>query len=201
MPIPSFAVNWDYRCPFARNAHEHVVTALQDGADWDVELVPFSLSQVHVQEGQPDVWDDPSKAPDLLALQVGVVVRDRMPESFLDVHLALFRARHDEGKDLRDEEVLRQVLSDHGVDAGAVFAEIAQGWPLAEVRKAHESWVDEHHAFGVPTFVAGGQAAFVRFMTRPKGDADLARRTIERAVDLVASNPELNELKHTTIPR
>ena len=38
MPTHTFAVTWDYRCPFARNAHEHVVTGLQGGADWDVVL-------------------------------------------------------------------------------------------------------------------------------------------------------------------
>ncbi len=58
MPL-TFAVTWDYRCPFARNAHEHVLDALADGADWDVTFLPFSLGQVHVEEGQPDVWDNP----------------------------------------------------------------------------------------------------------------------------------------------
>ena len=57
----SFAVTWDYRCPFARNFHEHVLTGLEAGADWDVRFVPFSLDQVHVAEGDPDVWDDPSR--------------------------------------------------------------------------------------------------------------------------------------------
>ena len=59
-PVPrEIAVSFDYRCPFARNAHEHLVTALSGGADWEVDFVPFSLSQVHVEEGQPAVWDDP----------------------------------------------------------------------------------------------------------------------------------------------
>jgi hypothetical protein len=47
-----FAVTWDYRCPFARNAHEHVLTGLTAGADWQVTFVPFSLGQVHVEEGR-----------------------------------------------------------------------------------------------------------------------------------------------------
>ena len=53
-----FSVTWDYRCPFARNAHEHLVAGLAGGADWDVTFVPFSLSQVHVPEGGTPVWDD-----------------------------------------------------------------------------------------------------------------------------------------------
>src|SRR5690606_10069690 len=72
--MTSFAITWDYRCPFARNAHEHVITALRDGADWDVRFVPFSLAQVHVAEGEPDVWSRPESDTGLLALQVAVVV-------------------------------------------------------------------------------------------------------------------------------
>src|SRR5581483_4354281 len=136
----AFAVTWDYRCPFARNAHEHLVEALQAGADrdWQVTFVPFSLNQVHVEEGGTDVWDDPAQAPNLLAMQAGLVVRDRFPEQSLDAHLALFRARHDEARDLREPEVIKDVLTHAGVDAGAVFAEIEDGWPLEAFRKEHE---------------------------------------------------------------
>src|SRR3954452_4533349 len=72
----AFAVTFDYRCPFARNAHEHVVAGLRAGAAWDVTFVPFSLGQVHVGEGEPDVWDHWRDDTGLLALQAGVVVRD-----------------------------------------------------------------------------------------------------------------------------
>jgi hypothetical protein len=37
-------------------------------------------------------------------------------------------------------------------------------------------------------------------MTRPAGDATTARRTIDRIVDTLVGFPELNELKHTSIP-
>ena len=77
-----FAVTWDYRCPFARNAHEHILTGLAAGADWDVTFVPFSLGQAHVEEGQPDVWDKPEQDSGILALQAGVVVRDKYPDLF-----------------------------------------------------------------------------------------------------------------------
>jgi protein-disulfide isomerase-like protein with CxxC motif len=197
----SFALTWDYRCPFARNASEHVLTALEGGADWDVTWVPFSLNQVHVEEGEPDVWDDPSKAPGLIAMEAGIAVRDRWPEVFYAVQRALFAARHDEGRDIRDEAVIRETLNANGADADAVFEEIATGQPLKTFRAEHERAVGDHHVFGVPTFIAGGQAVFVRVMTRPKGDADLAKTTVERVLDLVTGWPDLNEFKHTSIPR
>ena len=65
--MTDFAVTWDYRCPFARNAHEHVVAGLRAGAGWNVRFVPFSLGQVHVAEGDPDVWDRPEVDRGLLA--------------------------------------------------------------------------------------------------------------------------------------
>jgi protein-disulfide isomerase-like protein with CxxC motif len=201
MALPPFTVSWDYRCPFARNAHEHLAVALRAGADWDVTFAPFSLSQVHVAEGDPSVWDTPEKAPDLLALNAGVVVRDRFSDKFLDAHEALFAARHDKSGDIREESVVREALESAGVDADAVFAEIKQSWPDDEVRKTHEWEVDTHHMFGVPTFIIGDQAVFVRLMTRPQGDAELARRTIEHVVQLIVDQPDLNEFKHTRVLR
>ena len=173
--MTDFAVSWDYRCPFARNAHEHILAGLRAGAGWNVRFVPFSLNQVHVAEGDPDVWEDPTKASALLAMEVGIVVRDRMPDQFIDLHEALFRARHDEGRDVREESVLRAVLTEQGIDADAVFAEIEGGWPLDAFRKEHEEVAGTHNVWGVPTFILGDQAVFVRLMTRPQGDGEIGR--------------------------
>ncbi|MGH9261750.1 MAG: DsbA family protein, partial [Acidimicrobiales bacterium] len=194
--MTDFTVTWDYRCPFARNAHEHLIEGLRAGAPWNVRFVPFSLGQVHVPEGEPDVWVRPESDSGLLALQVGVVVRDRFPERFLDVHDALFALRHDDGQHLEDEAEVRRVLSEQGVDADAVVAEIATGRPLETVRDEHTAAAEDNEVWGVPTFVQGDKAVFVRLMERPRGDAELARRTIDRVVDLLVGFPELNEFKH-----
>jgi hypothetical protein len=199
--MTDFAVTWDYRCPFARNAHEHLIEGLRAGADWNVRFVPFSLGQVHVAEGEPDVWVRPESDSGLLALRAGVVVRDRFPDRFLDVHEALFALRHDEGRHLEDEAEVRRVLTEQGVDADAVFAEIATGAPLETVRDEHTVAADDNDVWGVPTFVSGDKAVFVRLMQRPQGDGELARRTIDRVVDLLEGFPELNEFKHTSLKR
>jgi len=199
----SFAVTWDYRCPFARNTHEHLLTGLTAGADWDVKFLAFSLGQVHVEEGQPSVWENPEQDSGILALQAGVVVRDRFPDAFRTVHRALFSARHDESQQLGERTVIEKVLSDNGVPAGEVFAEIDSGTPLATVKSEHEGYAASHNVWGVPTFVAGDQAVFVRHMHRSKDgtDPEASIRTIERTVDLVSGWTDLNEFKHTSIPR
>jgi hypothetical protein len=198
---PTFTINFDYRCPFARNANEHVLAALEGGADYDVQFKAFSLSQAHVEEGETPVWEDPEKRPDLIALAAGVVVRDRFPELFPAVHASLFAVRHDDGDDLRDEAKVRNGLTRAGADADAVFAELETSWPFEVIREEHVESVERHAAFGVPTFISGDEAVFVRVMTRPAGDTKLARDTVDRVLELVIGHPELNEYKHTSIPR
>jgi len=199
----SFADTWDYRCPFARNVHEHLLTGLAAGADWQVDFLPFSLGQAHVEEGQPSVWEKPEQDSGILALQAGVVVRDEFPAQFPEVHRALFSARHDDALHLEDRAVVEQVLTDHGVPADVVFERIDSGKALATVRAEHEQFVESHKVWGVPTFISGEQSVFIRLMDRAPAGADPqpSIRNIERAVDLVAGWPNLNEFKHTSIPR
>jgi hypothetical protein len=197
----SFAVTWDYRCPFARNAHDHLVTALQGGSDWDVTFLAFSLDQAHVGEDEAPVFDTPDEHPGLLANEVGIVVRDHFPEQFLVAHKALFDARHNDAADLRRRDVIAPVLEAAGVDPTAVFAEVDDGWPLETHRKEHLSAVANHEVFGVPTFIRGDDAVFVRLMDRADGDAAKGDQTIGRVLDLLTGWPELNEFKHTSVPR
>jgi predicted DsbA family dithiol-disulfide isomerase len=197
----SFSVTWDYRCPFARNAHEHLAAALEGGADFDVRFVVFSLEQAHVEEGGTPVWEEPDRHPGLTANLAGVVVRDRQPDKFLATHVALFTARHDDALDLRDRAVIAKVLDGAGADGASVLAEIDAGWPLEILRDEHTDAVQRLHVFGVPTFMTENDAVFVRLMNRPAGDSSLATSTIERVLELLDGWPQLNEFKRTAIPR
>ena len=194
-----FAVTWDYRCPFARIGHEHVLDGLEAGADWDVRFLAFSLDQCHVKEGAPPVWSEPERYPGLTANLAGVVVRDRIPEHFQAVHRALFSARHDHSLDLRDRALVTKVLDEAGVDGAEVLAEVDSGWPLEVLKEEHTQAVDRHEVFGVPTYIVDDQAVFVRLMRRPEGDGPRAIATIERVLDLLTGWPELNEFKHTSL--
>jgi hypothetical protein len=93
------------------------------------------------------------------------------------------------------------VLEASGVDAAAVLDEVRSGEALARVRDEHTAIADSHEVWGVPTFVSGDAAVFVRLMDRPGDDAALARRSIDRVVGLLEGWPELNEFKHTSLKR
>jgi hypothetical protein len=196
----AFAINFDYRCPFARNANEHVIAAVRAGAPYDVTFTAFSQSQGAEDSALGSVWSDPAKRPELLAVASGIVVRDRFPDQFFDAHLSLFALRHDDGEDLRRQDVIGRGLERAGVDAALVWKELEEGWPYAIFRAEHERSVAEHRVFGVPTFILDTEAVFVRLMHRPGGDGELARSTVERILDLITDHPEINEYKHTTVP-
>ena len=173
------------------------------GAPWKARFSAFSLDATKTEEGRRGVWDDPAMAPNLRAMEIGIAVRDTLPAEFPRVHAALFAARHDKGLDLRDEAVLRDVLVEHGLDVDDVFATVAGGGPLETLRDEHIRAVTDHAVFGVPTVIAGDppDAVFVRVMTRPHGDTDMARRTVDQVLDLLIRCPGLNEFKHTRISR
>jgi hypothetical protein len=196
----AFAITYDYRCPFARIAHDHVIAGLRAGADWDVTFLPFSLGQAHVEEGGVDVWDDPDKDTGLLAEQISVVARDKFGDQFLDLHGALFEYRHADGGNLQDREQLTKLIEGAGIDPTAVWDEVDSGRALATVKEDHQSWVGSHKVWGVPTFIVDEKAVFVRLMNRAEGDGDLAIHTIDRVLDEI-DWPILNEFKHTSIPR
>jgi predicted DsbA family dithiol-disulfide isomerase len=190
------AVTFDYRCPFARNAHEAVVQAVREGTDIDYRFQAFSLDQAHVDEDTAPVWERPvgERGGGVLALEWGVAIRDQFPDQFLDAHVALFSARHDRGLQLKDEAVLREATAGVGVDVDAVAAEVATGRPLKAIAAEHIEAVERWAVFGVPTFCEGEEATFIRFMERGRSD-DLAR-----AVELLDWS-RFNEFKRTRVPR
>jgi hypothetical protein len=168
--------------------------------EWHVRWLAFSLNQTKVSEGETDVWDDPEMAGARLAVEVGIAVRDGWPDAFAGVHRALFAARHDQGLDIRQHDVIAGVLTAEGLAPDQVFDEILSCRPRDVFRVEHQAAVAEHKVFGVPTVIAGGQAVFVRIIGRPGQDVALARGTVERCVDLATGWPALNEFKHTSIP-
>lgn len=193
----SFAVTFDYLCPFARNAFESVRSGLDAGRDWDVRFVPFSLSQAHVPEGDAHAWDrqpGDKYTSGVLALQWGLAVRDHFPDRFWDFHVAAFAARHDEARNIKDEAVLRDVAAFAGLNPDDVAAVVASGEPRTVLIDEHTDAVERWKVFGVPTFIDGDEAVFVRLMERKRPE------DVDQVLTLLGAT-RLNEFKRTSIPR
>lgn len=196
--MKTFEVSYDYRCPFAKNIHLHLISALRAGAQFDVTFAPWTLSQGHRVEGSPDVWENPEYDSDLMALAAGVSVRDLQPELFLDAHEALFRARHEHAVRLSSFEEISAVLEPLGVDMDSVAEDLVSRRPHDVIAQSHERFA-RFEAFGVPTFVVEDDATFVRYMKPPTDDAQASIDLVDSLVTLMAAQPEINEFKHTRI--
>ncbi len=193
-----FDLSYDYRCPFAKNIHLHVISALRAGADFDVTFVPWTMSQGYRADGAPDVWDDPSRDPEHLALAVSTSIRDFQPEHFLGAHEALYRARHERAIRLVTPEEIKEALAGTPVDLDAVFEDVASRRPHKVLGESFREF-ERYEAFGVPTFVVDGDATFVRYMNAPSGDPAASIDIIESLVTLMSDQGALNEFKHTKV--
>lgn len=194
----TFQLSYDYRCPFAKNIHLHVIAALRAGADFDVTFVPWTMSQGYRASGAPDVWDDPARDPEHLALVVSTSVRDLQPERFLDVHEALFRARHERAIRLVNWDEISDALRGIDVDLELVADDVASRRPYKVLGESFREF-ERYEAFGVPTFVVGSDATFVRYMETPT-DGESSTSLIQSLVTLMTNESALNEFKHTKVP-
>ncbi|HEY5104711.1 MAG TPA: DsbA family protein [Acidimicrobiales bacterium] len=195
----SFQLSYDYRCPFAKNIHLHVVAALNAGADFDVTFVPWTMSQGYKASGAPDVWDDPARDEEMLALAVSTSIRDLQPEHFLAAHEALFRARHERGVRLVTQNEIEGVLQSTDVNLELVFDDVASRRPHKVIGESFTEF-ERYEAFGVPTFIVGEDATFVRYMETPTENAQESVTLITSLVNLMSTQSALNEFKHTRVP-
>ena len=147
----------------------------------------------------PPIWDTPQLDSGLFALQVGVAARDTDIDKFIRFHHATYEYRHTRAGNLNDRATIAAMLTDAGFDADTVFAEVESGAPLAKIAREHMQYVNSHDVWGVPTFVVGSSAVFVRLLRTSGGDPKTAIDTINRIIDNIAW-PILNEFKHTSVP-
>ena len=196
----SFAVTWDYRCPYGRIVHDHVVTGLLAGADWNVTFLPYCLGQSNRDPGLPPIWETPQADSGLFALQVGVAARDADPDRFPTFHHAVYEYRHTRAGNLNDRDAIAAMLTDAGLDASTVFDHVESGEPLRTIAREHMQYVNSHDVWGVPTFVVDDKAVFVRLLRTSDGNAETAIATIDRILDNI-DWPILNEFKHTSVPQ
>lgn len=195
----SFKLSYDYRCPFAKNLHLHAITALRAGGDFDVTFVPWTMSQGNKAPGALDVWDDPSRDEEHLALAVSTSIRDLQPDYFLDAHEALFRARHERAIRLVSMKEIEGVLRPTGVDLDLIVSDVASRRPHEVIGECFREF-ERYEAFGVPTFVVGDDATFVRYMTTPNDVPQDSVTVIDSLLQLMTAQSALNEFKHTKVP-
>ncbi len=173
------------------------------GTDFVVDWQPFSLSQVNSKEGedfkyweQPGVLDGTDNT--LLAHRAGLAAKRQGQEAFESFFMTLLKARHEDKKDLTDPAVIDEAVVVSGIDAGRFGEDLLDPDLLRELGESHTKAVEEHGAFGVPTYVfPNGHAAFIKMFITP------AEEAVEMYHDLMkvaADHKYLGEMKRPQPP-
>jgi hypothetical protein len=96
-------------------------------------------------------------------------------------------------------EEIDEALAPVGVDLKVMHEDVASRRPHKVIGESfHES--EAFEAFGVPTFVVGDVATFVRYMVPPTEGGVGSIAVIDSLLELMVREPELNEFKRTKIP-
>ena len=132
--------------------------------DWQ----PFSLDQVNSKEGPEwKAWDQPNA---LVALRAGEAARRQGPQAFDTFLLALLRARHEDRRNLEDEETVIDAAKVAGLDVARFREDLADKALLEDIAKSHTRAAEELGVFGVPTFeFPNGATTFLKTY-RPKDE-------------------------------
>ena len=192
----SFAVSFDYRCPFARNAQEAVVTGLREGRDWDVRFLAFSLDQIHVSEDEPPVWERPpaERGQRCARARVGHRRARRLPRPLPRRARRAVRGAPRQGRRSSRKRRCCARRSDRSSSTRMPSRPRSRAAARSPTLAAeHTEAVKQWAMFGVPTFVVGDRAVFVRLMERDRPE------DIDQVLDLFAFE-RLNEFKYTRDP-
>ena len=169
----------------------------------EVDWQPFSLSQVNSDKGddfkyweQAEVIDGSDKT--LLAHRAGLAAKRQGKEAFESFFMTLLKARHEDKKDLMDPEVINDAVRNSGIDAARFREDLADPDLLREIGESHTIAVEEHGAFGVPTFVfPSGDVAFLKMFIPP---AEESADTYEAVTRLMSDSKYVGEVKRPSPP-
>ncbi len=199
-----FIYTFDYRCPFARNMTELIYYANKFDDKFKVDPIPLCLDQFHVEPDEMNIWDLEDRDKYLVALLSFNVVKEYFPDEMWKFHMEMFLSRHDLGINLRSEEQVLKVLKKVGfndTDALFVIEEAKSDKVVKSYAESHIELVEKYEVFGVPTIVLADSAVFVRLMERTIKPSQKAVEKLEYIIGMVEGHPDINEIKHTIVPK
>jgi len=173
------------------------------GTKVEIDWQPFSLTQVNAdKDAELKTWDQPGVLDgtdkSFLAHMSGLAAKRQGKEAFDSFFIALLKARHEEKKDLLDPEVMKAAAVTAGLDIARFLEDQVDPDLLKDIADSHTKAVEEHGAFGVPTFVApNGKAAFVKMFVPPE---EQASEILDSLSHLISEFEHVGEIKRPQPP-
>jgi predicted DsbA family dithiol-disulfide isomerase len=162
----------------------------------------FPLEQVNSAEGPEwKLWEQPDthRSRGRPAFQAAIAARKQGDDAFDRFHIALLRAKHEDGKDHGRPEVLTEVAERVGLDMDQFRRDLADRSLLPLIGRDYTEARDRFGVFGTPTFVfPNDQAAYLKLLPAPPEEETMA--VFEDFVRSARDRPYLLELKRPPRP-
>ena len=174
---------------------DSIMTEVEGGIS--IQWKTFSLEQQNSKEG-PDfmIWEDPDfPSQGFMALVAAKAAINQGESSFLRFHRATFKARHEEGKDIGDLEVLKEIAKHTDLDLVRFEQDVARDETWQAAGEDHTESKEKYNIFGVPTLVfEQGGPVFVKLQSIPESREERIS-LFELISNMGAERPYLLELK------
>ena len=197
-------IYFDYRCPYVYRAAvwlQRVKAGI--GPKLTINWKYFSLEQVNSQqEPQWKIWEQSENYPSrgLSAFRAAEAARRQGEAVFSSFHMALLRAKHEQGQDIADINTLTEVAESVDLEMAQFQKDLGDRRLLAKLAADHTLAVETLGIFGTPTLVfPERQAIFVKLSSPPPPEESLSVFTELRY--LAERRRYLQEIKRPQLPK
>jgi len=194
---------YDYGCPYVYAAGIWMDRVQAEiGDQLDVTWRYYPLEQINPQEGPEwKLWEQPEdyKSRGLGAFHGAIAARNQGDDAFAKFHLALLKAKHEDGKEHSNRETLIAAAQTAGLDLIQFENDLNDRSLLAKIGPDWEEGHDVHGAFGTPTFVfADGSASYIKM--RPAAPSEDAVTVFNEFIHIVQGRSYITEIKRPNKP-
>lgn len=193
-----FTVYYDYLCPFCDQVAKWLEkTGQSDEVDLSIEWKVFSLEQVNQTQGEGfKIWEHPEyPARGVPALAAAKAALRQGEALFHNFHRLVFRAYHQQGKDISKRSVLISTASEAGLDIQKFEKGLDLRENLEAVGEDYREAKQSYNLFGVPSFVfENDESIYVKLESVPETEEErinLLKHIFQMGLEM----PYLLELK------
>jgi len=193
--VETLTVYFDYTCQYSYRAMHWLDRAREVRPELTVHWATFSLKEVNREEEEPS-WVTAESPPSIGAFAQALAHAARDAD-FERYHRGVFDAMQGEHQKLGEEELLGFATA-AGVDAERFLAE--RGRWTASVGAEHREAVARFGAYGTPTVILDGAAAYLRLPEEPPTPED-AIALLDSLAGLADSPADLVEIFRPSGPK
>ena len=193
----SIDVYFDYACPYAWAAQlwlDDVKDELGDqiNVNWRI----FPLEQANAPDPDFRIWEQPNDGTSstLRSFQGYHAAKQQGDEAFKKFHAALFRMRHEKGRNLGGQQVLEAAAEDAGLDMEKFRNDLESDEVFKQIEEDFTYSREELAVFGTPTIVfENNEGAYLKlnYKDMPSDPVDF----FHEFVATVRDRPNVIEIK------